>query len=478
MFRAKKIECGRRTAKCLYYLRQSIAMGQKLSKDQFSVGEYHGSGAAKTLDDYISNAVDVARQEILATVGQAISWDENGLRARKWNADRTGYEPQQMWMNNNQLLFTDNNWESVKTAFGKINVGGNTMYGLVGEVVLGDLVFSKNLIARSEKEHSGISEFRVDANGAKLYNSTFELATGENRIGLVPQIGIVAGLKQFYEFDPSTGEIIGIKTNKGYVAKLADLRSGEKPLANFWADMYGGVYGQGDFYANNLYFNDGGDVKTLLSQANKKISKDLLDLGNIKLDGVTGNISMTGSIDMDGSITMGGNINLSKGIIKWGANNIPNKKQYAASMSGPWHPVMQSGDIYCCDWDYEIDDWGSPYKFVGTDGRPGSDANVPKYVTETVIGKGMIQAPQIYANDFSVYPQDNTTVGGSFNLYGNFNGRQDKYMSIAYGTPVGPDIQFYSPKGAYATWSFPVTTYTGVVDFTNADVRGVTACFG
>jgi hypothetical protein len=85
-------------------------------------------------------------------------------------------------------------------------------------------------------------------------------------------------------------------------------------------------------------------------------------------------------VDKLGNVVMKGGITLD-GPIRWGTDNVPNKKRYAASTSGPWHDTMQSGDIYCCDWDYVSEKWGGPYKFIGTDGsngRPGSDADVTR----------------------------------------------------------------------------------------------------
>lgn len=91
------------------------------------------------------------------------------------------------------------------------------------------------------------------------------------------------------------------------------------------------------------------------------------------------NVSDNFIVDKDGNVKMNGGINL-KGPITWG-DNIPNKKRYAASTSGPWHDTMLSGDIYCCDWNYTAEKWGEPYKFKGqdgTNGRPGSDADVTR----------------------------------------------------------------------------------------------------
>ena len=80
-------------------------------------------------------------------------------------------------------------------------------------------------------------------------------------------------------------------------------------------------------------------------------------------------------VDKLGNVTMKGNLNLAEvSTIYWGKTP-PNKKRFAVSTDGPWHDSMQSGDIYCCDWNYTTNQWGDPYKFVGTDGKDGVDGS-------------------------------------------------------------------------------------------------------
>ncbi len=183
-------------------------------------------------------------------------------------------------------------------------------------------------------------------------------------------------------------------------------------------------------------------------------------------------------VDKLGNVVMKGGITLD-GAIKWGTDNVPNKKRFAASTSGPWHETMQSGDIYCCDWDYVTNTWGSPYKFVGQDGRPGadgSDATIPKYITETVIGKGIIEAPQINATQFGIYPSSPSS-DGSMSLYGNYGASQHEMFKLTYFAGDAPRVLFGSPAGAYANWEFDITNFYGQVDFSHAQVTGVTAVF-
>lgn len=103
--------------------------------------------------------------------------------------------------------------------------------------------------------------------------------------------------------------------------------------------------------------------------------------GTYKFTGVL-NVSDKFVVDKFGNVKMSGNLNLDAGTIYWG-DTPPNKKRYAASIDGPWHDTMQSGDLYCCDWDYTVNDWKAPYKFKGEDGANGvngSDGDPAAYL--------------------------------------------------------------------------------------------------
>ena len=297
---------------------------------------------------------------------------------------------------------------------------------------------------------SGRCKFsKVDSTGAWLNNSTFVLQKdGGGKILLDPKYGIVAGTQDLFDTDGTTvlpsfidkdGELVLDKLGMPEKANFfLDLRDGS---AYFRGD---GVYGK-NLYAENFYFQDGsGDVKTLIDQAAKKADfshLDYIDLGGITLDGRTGNINFSGA----GSIT-------------WG-DNIPNKKRFAASTSGPWHDLMQSGDIYCCDWNYATNQWGNPYKFVGTDGangRPGSDANVPQWVKDmkaTYIDGQWVIAPHIYGGDITSETTINVgtdaTIGRWLKLK---SGSKSGYTGIIFnGDSLMDGCSIFSEDNHYIT---------------------------
>lgn len=154
------------------------------------------------------------------------------------------------------------------------------------------------------------------------------------------------------------------------------------------------------------------------------------------------------------------------------------KKQFSSDLTN-WHDTMQPGDKYRKDWDNTKSDWGSPYKFVGEDGKDGTDgedAYLPTYITDTIIGKGSIQAPNIYANNFSVYPSNSKSNYGSFNIYGNYGSEQLHVFELSYYSGDAPTVHIHSPVNGImyiGNSSLDVFRMTGEFDFSDATVTGI-----
>lgn len=98
-----------------------------------------------------------------------------------------------------------------------------------------------------------------------------------------------------------------------------------------------------------------------------------------------------------------------------------------------------------------------------------------------------IFAPEIYANEFSVYTDDN--MEGSFNLFTNYDGSESHVFTIEYvapsiyasgQTPIS-EIYIYSPDGGdinIGDRNIGRVYAFGEWNFKNADVTGLTATFG
>ena len=134
------------------------------------------------VNDYINSAFDLANKEILDAKDQVVAIGSYGIRGRKTN--ETGYDDEQVAIINNLIAFTDDGWNSVKTALGKIDVNGNKYYGLAAEAVMGRFIAGDQLIISNEN-----NTFKVDGSGATLKNADLTVENGTSRIVISPDSG-------------------------------------------------------------------------------------------------------------------------------------------------------------------------------------------------------------------------------------------------------------------------------------------------
>lgn len=127
---------------------------------------------------------------------QEFTVNENGILGRRFvNENRDSFEDEQVRLINNVMLFTDDNWETARAAFGKITYTDDndqtvTAYGLIGEAIIGNLLMGETLKIRNENssivlDDSGITikngntvVFSADINGNLTVRGTIYSSFG------------------------------------------------------------------------------------------------------------------------------------------------------------------------------------------------------------------------------------------------------------------------------------------------------------
>ena len=103
---------------------------------------------------------------------QEFTVDDKGILGRRYDENdesRSAFEPEQIRIINNVLLFTNDHWQTAKTALGKISythpVSGQqaTAYGLLAEAVVGSLIIG-NMLYLSNEDNT----IRLDAAGISI----------------------------------------------------------------------------------------------------------------------------------------------------------------------------------------------------------------------------------------------------------------------------------------------------------------------
>lgn len=216
-------------------LKQSISMGKSTDLSKFTYSSFVDSGASTQVKSFMTSSLDVAKNAIISSQNQAVSWDDTGIRLRKWaDKAKATYDPKQVWMNNNSILMTSNNWKTAELAIGNFhdkNLGD--CWGIVAPNIVGTLLAGSNLVIESTKKDGSNAVFKVDADGCVLYNSTFEILSKNNstQISLDPQFGIVIGKYPVFSVSRSSNKTVNTDN------------------ARFWVDTDGNLFFQGTLRA-------------------------------------------------------------------------------------------------------------------------------------------------------------------------------------------------------------------------------------
>ena len=323
--------------KLVNILGEAVSVGQRTAANWANFNSFIDTGASTSVRDFMQSAIDYTKNAILAGNGQGIVIDGSGITLRKENASGSGYEPEQIKMINNSIVFSKDNWSTVQMAIGKFHdENAGDIWGVVAPAIVGTMIAGSNMVIESAKKDGGVAVFRVDADGAKLYNSRFDLvneysAGSSGQISLIPHIGFVGGkttsTTPLFSFDEN-GNPTGLKTVGGNtITSAANIKKDDLPNANFYVDMDGNAYFKGTVIATDgkftgaVYATSGEFSGTLKAT---KLEGELVGANGGAIKGVSLGIGGRNydnfMVDSNGNVTMQGNINLSGGNITWGSN--------------------------------------------------------------------------------------------------------------------------------------------------------------
>lgn len=123
--------------------------------------------AYRNVREILDYGLDASKTMIYNNVGQEVITDEYGILGRKQIAGNI-YSPEALRVQSNQIIFTDNNWETVRTALGKIAVrtenGVEYKYGLIADTILVEDLYSLN---------ADIGKWKIGADA--LYSKNFAI---------------------------------------------------------------------------------------------------------------------------------------------------------------------------------------------------------------------------------------------------------------------------------------------------------------
>jgi hypothetical protein len=99
----------------------------------------------QTVSDFVAGSLDASLNKIINSSNQQVTIDTTGLKCKRI-LEGGGYADEQAWFVNNSLVFTDDGWETVRTALGKITLPDlSTTYGLVADAIVTGTLYA-NLV--------------------------------------------------------------------------------------------------------------------------------------------------------------------------------------------------------------------------------------------------------------------------------------------------------------------------------------------
>jgi len=496
-------------------LDKSISMGKTVDASRYNYNSFIDSGASTTVKEFINSALDVSKNAILSGTNMAVSWDSSGIKARKYTADGNGYEPEQIAIINNSIVFTDDAWQSAKMAIGHfVDTNLGDVWGIVAPHIAGTLLAGQNLVIESVKKDGGISVFRVDADGAVLHNARFDIENGVSHIVLDPTLGFGIGdypIIKDDSWDENTAKFwVDTDGNlhfKGTLEGANGKFSGELSAAtgSFSGAINGGSIniGNGNFVVDkdgNLTAKSGTFSGTVQGATYKdSTGNSMMDSGKFKSDylnlkglEITNNAGTTTlKIDSNGNVTLSGDISLASGsTINW-ANvtneNLSNNPAYslANTANGNAAAANQNAGTALSTANNANTAAANASSAAATAQELAVKIANGKFAGGTFINEKAIYSPTIYADKFVVNPNtDNShnseTDYGGFVLTGYYNDVLHEMLRIKYWDGGVPYVCFDSDCSAYAYWKFGATYFSGTVDFGSATVYGLnlTAKFG
>lgn len=176
----------------------SLATGYSYVSEQAQ----QGAKAQSIIQDTINNGLSSALVQIKNNDKTEVVMDEYGLLGRSWDDIENSYDPRQVRLSHNSILFTADNWESVEQAIGEhkyvyYDQGSNTWissvgYGFIarflnaahimGSTIVGGMIYSANYEINTKDERYKTSE-NYDYNKYYCNGSFIDLQNGDFSFG-------------------------------------------------------------------------------------------------------------------------------------------------------------------------------------------------------------------------------------------------------------------------------------------------------
>lgn len=383
------------------------------TKVDFSVGAWNKASATSvTMDKYMNSVLDAAKQQIVSNENNEIVIDQTGILAKKWLPEKKSYDPAQLWITNNCIGITTDNWETVGMALGYVKVGNDYFYGVVADKIFGRILMSKGLYVENAS-----GTYTINDSGLTARNGSYKVGINPNTPSDIFTISIDNKKLLYVDADNKKLKFEGdIESKSGHIASYVisenDLTSGKVGMSSnttagaisFWA---------GSTDRNNAAFRVDNNGKLVCSNADiaGNINAKSGNIGNWKIQNsqiIGDSNSYISGGTLKGTLIDGGTVKGST--IKAGQN-------WDGSSETAWMLYANSSSLHLGN--FHITEYSGRYIIESEDGWVGMSPEVENK-TKKVSLWANYHPNETEDYDFSVSQSGNVRVKDLY-VYGTFD---------------------------------------------------------
>ena len=131
------------------------------SKLEYTTGAWRNAAIVSVdVNKYMNNVLNAAKQQIASNDNNEVLISKVGIQCRKWLEERQKYDPAQIWITNNVIAITQDDWNTVGLAIGYVKMDDDYFFGVVADTICGRLLMSQKLIVSNES-----GSYTIDKDG-------------------------------------------------------------------------------------------------------------------------------------------------------------------------------------------------------------------------------------------------------------------------------------------------------------------------
>lgn len=203
-----------------------------LTYERSKYGKAVNSGSLDKMNAFMKSSLDLTLNQVKSSDGQSMEITESGLKARRINPTDKTIDSEQLWLTSNNIVFTDDNWNTIKTAIGRLELPNEKVgYGINAEYLIG-----KMILAEGMKITNKGGSFIIDENGVQIkFNDkiqNIEEIAVLNLIDLVISSPVFTLDNEKNTYSPNVITIAPVFTNCEYSKWQYSIDNGDN-----WIDM-------------------------------------------------------------------------------------------------------------------------------------------------------------------------------------------------------------------------------------------------